>query len=118
MKVRIRKCGRDSSWYYDKVGEVYDVRVFNSGMELGTVYELMEDDTRFILASDCEIIEAEAESPPANCEQCVELAEALSALLADYEHLVLEEGQDGPPGNMLVARTLLDEISDGVYTYE
>ena len=65
-----------------------------------------------------EIERTEAETPPAACEQCVELAEALNALLEDYEYMMFEEGHGGPPGNMLVARTLLNEISDGVYTYE
>ena len=62
---------------------------------------------------EIEKTEAEAETTPAHCELCVELAEVLSAPLADYEYVVYGLGNGGPIENMLVARTLLNEINDG-----
>ena len=43
------------------------------------------------IESDGERTEAKAVSLSADCELCVELAEALNALLADYEQVVFEE---------------------------
>jgi hypothetical protein len=65
-----------------------------------------------VLCAECHAFSGTSQTPcSVECKQCVELAKVLSALLADYEHMVFDEGHGGPIGNMVLARTLLNDIT-------